>query len=431
MLRRIGESDQRGRCGRRAIAGLLLAATVSASVDAAVSPPPPAPDEGTTVDLFVGDVATYDSNLYRIPANFGPVASALSPNAQRADFIDTVSAGAMGQWLVGLQDFDLTVRADESRFAHNTALNNTGGDAALRWNWRVGPYFSGLAGGEYNRALASFAEERYLGRDLVDTKSYFGTARWQVGPRWAAFGGVSVEDISHGAPAAAYNDFKTNSGNVGVEYATGVANVVGLTYQYTDGTYPPNYTFDNVPFDRDFKESSYRGNLRYVISDKTEIDAYAGYLKHTLPSSNILSSAVFGNFSGDIWRVTANWAPTEKTQLTVGAWHELHAYLVNASNYFLSQGFSLTTQWKPREKVTATLVLSRESQSYSNLNTVLANLTAPRHDTVTGEQLNVFYVPTERITINFFLRNEQRDSNENTSAYNDKLANLSVTYKFW
>ncbi len=430
-MHRIGQSEREGWFGLGVIAGSLLAGTLSATAEAAISPPPPAPDEGTTVDLFVSDVATYDSNLYRIPVNFGPVASALSPNAQRADFVDTVSAGAVGQWLVGLQDFDLTVRADESRFAHNTALNNTGGDAALRWNWRVGPYFSGAAGGEFNRALASFAEERYLGRDLVDTKSYFGTARWQVGPRWAAFGGALVNDISHGAPAAAFNNFKTNSGNVGVEYATGVANVVGLEYRYTDGTYPPNYTFDNVPFDRNFKDNQYRANLQYVFTEKTQFDAYAGYLKHTLPSTNILSSAVFGNFSGDIWRVTANWAPTEKTQLTAAGWHELHAYLVNASNYFLSQGFSLAAQWKAREKITATLVLSRESQSYSNLNTVLANLTAPRHDTVTGEQFNVFYLPTERITVNLFVRNEQRDSNENTNGYNDKLANLSVTYKFW
>ena len=430
-MRRIGQSEREGWFGRRVIAGSLLAGTLSVTAEAAISPPPPAPDEGTTVELFVGDVATYDSNLYRIPANFGPVASAVSPNATRADFVDTVSAGAMGQWLVGLQDIDLTLRADESKFAHNTALDNTGGDAQLRWNWRVGPYFSGVAGGEYNRALASFAEERYLGRDLVDSKTYYGSARWQVGPRWAAFGGVLVNDISHGAPAAAFNDFKTNSGNVGVEYATGVANVVGLEYRYTDGTYPPNYTFDNVPFDRNFKDNQYRANLHYVVTEKTQIDAYAGYLKHALPSTNILSSAVFGNFSGDIWRVTANWAPTEKTQLTVAGWHELHAYLVNASNYFLSQGFSLAAQWKAREKITATLVLSRESQSYSNLNTVLANLTAPRHDTVTGEQFNVFYLPTERITVNFFVRNEQRDSNENTNGYNDKLANLSVTYKFW
>ncbi len=379
----------------------------------------------------MADEYTYDDNLYRIPPDFGPVSSLLSPHATRGDRINMASVGGYGQWIAGRQDVDVTVRIDNSRFAHNTNLDNTGGDALLNWNWEVGPYFSGDAGAEYNRALAGFAETRYLGRDMVATTQYFGDAKYQMGPRWSIVGGVRDSDFTHGAAAAAYNNFRNKTGNVGVQYATGASDVFGLEYRYSDGTYPPNYTFDNVLFNRNFKENSYTGTAQYSINDKLNFNAYVGYLTHTLPSDNTLSNKIFGNFSGDIWRVTANWSPTEKTQLQISGWRELHAYMVDASNYFVSKGVSISPVWTPREKISVAVVASVENQYFSNLNTYLASLLAPRFDRAIGEQINVYYRPRERWSVNLFFRHENRSSNESDFSYADKLANVAVTYKFW
>jgi len=188
----------------RRLTTTILFLACAGPAGAAIAPPPPTADEGTTFHLFVGDQYTYDDNLYRIPASFSPVVSTLTPNATREDSINTVSGGGIGQWLFGRQNIDFSLRADYSRFAHNTALNNTGGDATVTWNWLVGPYFSGQVGAEFNRALASFAETRYLGRDLVDYKTYFGKGTFQVGPHWAIIGGARETDITHGAAAAVY-----------------------------------------------------------------------------------------------------------------------------------------------------------------------------------------------------------------------------------
>jgi hypothetical protein len=379
----------------------------------------------------VGDQFTYDDNLYRIPPSFSPVVSTLTPNATRGDQINTVSGGATGQWLVGRQNIDFSLRADYSRFVHNTALNNTGGDGTLTWNWLVGPYFSGQVGAEFNRALASFAETRFLGRDLVDIKTYFGKATFQVGPHWAIVGGARENDITHGAPAAAFNNFKTRSGNAGMEFTMGVSDSIGLEYQYTKGLYPSNYTFDNLPFDRDFKEDIYRGTIKYAITEKFNVDAYAGYMKHTLPAQNILPTSIFGNFSGDIWRATFNWLPTEKTQLGFAGWRELHAYLVDASNYFISNGFSVSPTWKPTEKITVDFIASHEKLDFVAIQSVLGLLAPLRFDGVTAEQINVFYVPHDRWTLNLFFRNEHRTSNQPIAAYSDRMGNVSFTYKFW
>jgi hypothetical protein len=415
----------------RRLTRIILGLVCAGPAAAAIAPPPPTPEDGTTFDLFVGDQFTYDSNLYRIPANFSPVVGTLTPNATRADGVDTVSGGATGQWLVGRQNIDLSLRADYSRFLHNTALDNTGGDGSLIWNWVVGPYFSGQVGAEFNRALASFAETRYLGRDLVDVKNYFGKGTFQLGPHWAIVGDARETDISHGAAAAAFNNFKTRSGNAGLEFSTAVADTFGVEYQYNKGIYPPNFTFDNLPFDRDFKEDRYRATIKYAVTEKLNIDAYAGYLKHTLPTQNVLPSAVFGNFSGDVWRVTLNWLPTDKTQLAFAGWHELHAYLVDASNYFISKGFSVSPTWRPTEKITLAFVASREDQDFVAIRSVLGLLAPPLFNRVTAEQINVFYVPRNRWTLNLFIRNERRSSNQTDFAYSDTTGNVSFTYKFW
>jgi len=411
--------------------GIILWLACAGSAGAAIAPPPPTPEDGTTFDLFVGDQYTYDDNLYRIPTAFSPLVSTLPSSATRGDRYNTVSAGGTGQWFIGRQNIDLTLRADNSLFAHNTTLNNTGGDGSLLWNWLVGSHFSGQVGAEFNRALAGFTETRYLGRDLVDTKTYFGKGTFQVGPHWAIIGGAREMDITHGAAAAVYNNFKTRSGNAGMEFSTGASDTFGVEYQYTRGLYPPNYTFDNLPFDRDFKEDTYRGTIKYAITEKFNVDAYAGYMKHTLPPQNILPTSIFGNFSGDVWRVTLNWVPTEKTQLGFAGWHELHAYLVNASNYFVSKGFSVSPTWRPTEKIAIAFVASREDQDFVAIQSVLGLLAVPRFDRVTGEQINAFYTPRDRWTFNLFFRNERRSSSDTNFTYADRSGNVSFTYKFW
>jgi hypothetical protein len=359
------------------------------------------------------------------------VANGISPNATREDRINTVTGGAVGQWFFGRQNVDFTVRADRSWFAHNTLLNNTGGDGLLVWNWLVGSHFSGQAGAEFNRGLANFGEARFFGRDLIDSKRYFADASFQVGPHWAIKGGARASDVNHGAAPTAFFNVKTRSGNAGLEYSTGVSDSFGLEYRYTKGIFPPNYTFDNVLYNRDFIERTYSGKLRYAFTEKLNVEAYAGYLKHELSLENILPTSIFGNFSGDIWRATFNWLPTEKTQLGFAGWRELHAFLADASNYFVSKGFSVSPTWRPTEKIRVDFVASREDQNYVAIQTALGLAALLRFDRVTAEQINFFYVPRDRWTLNLFVRNERRTSNQGGLGYTDRMGNVSFTYKFW
>jgi len=87
--------------------------------------------------------------------------------------------------------------------------------------------------------------------------------------------------------------------------------------------------------------------------------------------------------------------------------------------------------WRPTEKITVDFIASREDQDYVAIQSVLGLLAPPRFDRVTAEQINVFYVPRERWTLNLFLRHERRSSNQANFAFSDNWGNVSFTYKFW
>ena len=379
------------------------------------------PEDGDDFYVFVADQETYDSNLYRLPTSYN--VSQIAPNAQRADYVNTASIGGEGQWEIGRQVVDLNLLADENRFAHNNDLNNTSLDGKLLWDWHVGTVFSGQAGADYNRSLASFAETLYLGRDLVSATTYLGNANYQLGPHWSVVGDINQSTYSHDAPGAAYNDFRARSGGVGVVYATDVDDSFEFEYRYLKGIFPQNYLYDGALLNRDYREDTTRLLAKYAFSDKTFVDGYAGYLKREFAQEGV------GHFSGDIWRVALHWRATEKTELIASGWHELHAYVVNQSDYFVSRGESLSAVWTASEKLSLSMLVSLEKQGYVATSTS-ALAFGSRNDKLAAEQINIAYAFKTHLTLNFFVRNEHRTSTDQGFDYGDQLANICIAYKF-
>jgi hypothetical protein len=396
-------------------------------VDAAVvgvAPPPLTPLDGNTYDFYVGGQEIYDSNLYRLPPGGSTVATLVSPDASRADELTVISAGGDGQWNLGRQVIDADIHVDETRFAHNSTLNNTSGYAKLLWDWQVGPYFSGTAGANWSRNLVSFGEALYLGRDLVDSPDYFGTARYQIGPHWAVYGGVNDSSISHSLAVAQTQDFKTEAGSAGVQYALDAADTLSAEYRYDTGRYPGGgfETLNGVSFSQDFHDDTYLLLLTHSFSDKTQVVADAGYLKRYYPDT------VIGSFSGDVWRVTVNWQPTDKTQIAFAGWHELHAYLVAESNYFVSEGGSISPYWNATDKLSVAVVLSYEHQNFIQASTSVVTQ-GPLNANVAIEQANINYSPRRNWTFTLSYIHSNRASNSLTYRYDDDRAYLAVLYK--
>ncbi len=389
-----------------------------------IAPPPFDRSEGNTYDLYVGDQVLYDSNIYRLPPDITDIPTAVAPNATKSDGINSVFVGADAQFFLGRQNFELNLHLDENRFFNNTMLNNTSGYANGMWNWQVGGYVSGQAGIYYNHELASFAETRDLGRDLTDNVEYFTTARYQVGPHWALYGKVKETQVHHSFERAAeLNNFKLLEGIAGFELSANATDTLAFEYQYSKGTYPDTsvFTIGDETFTQNYLENLTRFIVKYAFSDKSNLDAMAGYRHREFTTTNL------GTYSGIVWRAEFNWLPTEKTTLNFSAWHELHSYLVSESNYFVSKGASVTGTWAATEKFQVLFMVSYENQDYIPQSPAgaLNQLTAK----VNTEQLQFNYSPRRSWIFSATLNRQKRDANQDFYMFDDNIASVSVLYK--
>jgi hypothetical protein len=372
-------------------------------------------------NLLVGDQYAYDDNLYRVPAQYN-IAS-LGPNFARQDRINTLIAGFAGEWTFLRQDIQVSARLNNNRFARNDLLNNTGGTGKLLLDWLLTSRLSGTAGVDFSRSLAGFADTFFFAKDLVDTTSYFATARTRLAQNWNLNVGATESDTQHSASERAADEVRTRYGNLGIEYVTANGGSLAFEYQYTAATYPFPSVLNGVPFDRNYKDHLGQLTVDYLFGGATQLKANAGYLKRRYELTDV------GSFSGDTWRISLARQLTGKTQISVAAWRELAAFLDASADYFVSRGESLSATWEPTAKLTLSLSGSYAGQNYisSSTSVIIFN---QRHDIVRSAQASLEYVPRDPLHLTLSYRFENRDSTAALLAYDDRTVAVQLTYQF-
>lgn len=403
------------------------------ALDLAVAPL----DEVTGVErtdrlvLYVGDMLTYDNNIYLLPGSITDLTTlpGIGANANRKDYIDRVTGGLNSEWLAGgRQSFDVDLDADYNRYFRNQDLNYVSSNDRAAWNWGVGDALSGKVGADYLRLLGGFLNTEVYSRDIVSRTEYFASTRYQVGPRWGIFAGLLGTDYSVSGPQSTFNNFKSKGVDVGADLTLDT-NRIGFDYRYNDSRASSAFVLNGVSFDPDYREDRARVLLRYALTEKTIIDASAGYLKRQYPSSAI------GSFSGEIGRIALQWQPTPKTQLLLGVWQQLNADLTSQTDYFVDKGVSLTPQWIASEKITFSASIAHDNEDYKGSNPIgpipVATLPEARRDTITTETASMVYTPIRAITLTVAANHSTRDSNISQFHYNDMQGSVSITYKFF
>jgi hypothetical protein len=397
----------------------LLCCALGAELRAA-----PAADavDSNSFDFDVGDTLSYDNNLYRVSPPAGTASTALGPGARREDYINRLSVGSTIHYLAGRQVFDVKLRADNNRYRFNDELNHVAGNGSGIWSWALGHTWTGRIGVIYDRELAAFANNLFLGKDMLTSVDYLAEVRKDLTPRWSVSAAGHWSQADHSASVRETEDLRSKTGSAGITYETPELNAFGVSYRYTDAHFP-NSSSTLAGFDRDYTENAPKLWLRYAFSAKTDLDAQAGYLYRKYPNS------VIGNFSGEFWRGTLKWSPTAKTQLSLSGWHELQAYIEAGSDYFVSQGFSITPAWAPTDRWQFSLQYSRDNQRFIGSTPVPFGLPS-RHDRVYSTVLAASYTPQPWLEFGLHYRIDKRGTNRYLLDYKDDTAGVSVKFKF-
>lgn len=400
--------------------GLARAAVIANdTLQTAVAAPPDLIGQDDFFDVSAADRYSYDDNVYRLsPAVTNlQTLNGIGPHPSRQDHINSASLSVDGQWSSGRQTVVVGLTAAENRFNINDNLNNTSSNDKVVWNWNVAGLLTGEIGATYNRALAGFVNATVYSRNIIETTSYFGSARYQLGPHWAIFGGVLDSGTTLTSVASQGNDSHSKSVEFGGECLVSFKNSIGGGYRYTDAGYPPSLQGNG-----DFREDIGYVYAKHAFSEKTSIDGSVGYLKRDYANSTIDS------FSGDIWSVALQWKPTEKLQLRADGWRRLQAYVTAQSDYFVSKGGSIGPGWTASEKVVLSLLWSLQDQDY--VPGAGQALMEDRRDTVNLRQANITYTPINFLKVEFAYGYEKRNSNMVQYSYTDTLASAKVTVKF-
>jgi exopolysaccharide biosynthesis operon protein EpsL len=418
------EQMSRERCCRKSTSTLCLALLTLLLAFSPLQPSLKAQERTDTpsgFDYFVGAGILYDDNLFRQPAGFN--LSSGASNLHRQDLIERVSAGIQGSWTLGLQSFELKAHGDDNRFERNDKLNNISGSAAMTWDWRVGHRWTGQLGADYARALANFANNLVLDKDLLTQRGSFAGATYELGPHWLIHGDVRWSSATHSAAVRRVDDDNIRTQKFGVELKLSSTDSVGWNYRHANANFAGGLLLSAANFDRNYDESSSVVWVKYALSGKTDLNCEGGYVRRNYPN------AAIGNFTGATGRGTLNWHPGAKTAVAITGWRDLNAYIDAQSNYFVTRGASITPSWAPTEKITTSVAVSWERQNYIGSNPTVAAGPA-RLDTVKSVQASATYMPSRALELDISYRREQRDSNQASLTYVDNLAVLGVRLAF-
>jgi Putative beta-barrel porin 2 len=413
-LNRRGEA---GRVWRPCFFGALGAAAVHHA------PAAPATTEVPAADKFeVSALAaqSYDSNLFRLPANIVDLAQLIAPGARRADYISRVSVGASAQRTLGSQAIVLDLDVDDNRYRYNGFLNNVSGRGKLLWDWKIGSAWSGQLGADYARALTSFTNNKVFARDLLDTQGYFLDGNYHLRSGWSLTFGARHAQSVHSAEAQAVNDSTSTSGGAGIVYESGAGNLIGAEYRYGAATYPHD-SGGGGGFNPRYRENTWDLYFKDAPTAKIQLLGGAGYLEHRYPDAHLASLSP--DFSGAVWHFSLQYQATDKTMVVLAEQRQLRAYLDSESDYFVSNGVTLTPSWTPTDKLSLSLKYAYERQSFlgSNPSSVSEPDLPGRVDTVSSGQADVTYLLLRRVQLNLLYRYENRDTNRSSFAYKDQI----------
>jgi hypothetical protein len=394
---------------------LCLAAVSTVLCNAALAAQP---NEKKEEHLYLSEQFLYDDNLFRDAETTDIPPGAVS----REDYVNRITLGVGNDFHMGQQTLHLKGRVFDARYQDNDYLDYTGGDASAAFDFNALTALSGRLSASYNRTLADFANTLGTDRDILEGTNYSAMVRWAIGPRWSVSASGGRIETEHDLAARQNENLEADVGRVSIDYATPTFHSFGIEYRYMDAKFPNAFVAPGASESAsDYEENAALARFTYTATVRTQFRVSAGYVERERPADPE------GRYSGDTWRAEIDWKPREKFQMLFAAWSELKAYTDVESDYFISDGYSLSPTWSPTEKLSFALTASYEDQEYLNTRE-LELIDGQRKDEVLAGLFTFTYKPRDALAIELSYRGSDRDSNRLIRRYDAQVAGIALRW---
>jgi exopolysaccharide biosynthesis operon protein EpsL len=406
---------------RRALqfAGLTLGALLALPVMA---------KEGDTFRPFVSYSHYYDSNLFRLDDDgFRLVLEngerVLVTQESASDHYGVLSAGLNVDWQPGRQRITASASKNQVRFSRYSSLDYDGSDYQLRWNWRLGNYWSGLVGATETVTQSSFADLYSLlaVNNEVTRDNQFASAEWQFHPRWNVGLGAAAYTSTNSTVLQELNDYENDSVSATLGYTTPKGSKLRAQLLRVDGEYPNRHP--PLSLDRLYTQTEYNLLGDWNVEGKLVARGKIGYVQR---ENDTLSERDFSGLAG---RLSADYFTTGKTMLTWAVYREIANSDDANATYQINTGTSLGSAWLVAAKMTLRANAVYENRSFEGDTGIPSPGPRRDEDTLSGS-LSLSYAPMRMTTIDVGLQAGRRDSNIPVSDYSFRSGFVSVRADF-
>ncbi len=306
----------------------------------------------------------YDSNPLRrsddasevlvdAQANAGGELAAVPSALDRpeSDVYTTLAAGFDTRIELGRQNLFLNARIYQVLYDRLDEYDNTGGDAAIRWQWVAGSLWGGDLGYTFVRRQRDFANESVPTNDMSNRNRVYATANRQLSPRWR-LGGLA--NLATTAFDESSNLNLTLFGvGVNLDYVSLAGSIFGVETLYSEGHYW------NVE-DRDYAQVSIGPTAEWRPTVKTLIKGNIAYeiFKHDVFSDR--------DFEGLVGRLRATWQITGKTSVVALVRRDFSNLDDESANFAIVDSISVEPNWKITTKTTLRALASFQRQDYQS-----------------------------------------------------------------
>lgn len=296
--------------------------------------------------FWVAQSFVWDSNLYRLSDR---VPDSDVPKGKRSDRYSFTRVGVDFDSEYSRQAFHAGLSLGKTLYKTHSNLNNTSGDAQLRWDWRVGDRWSGVLGYSYGIKSVDFDNVHAGANSIEREKAMRQLGRANVSadywwhPDWATGFGFSDVRSSYRDDARPWDEYNAQQASLNFTYRPSTGNRIVLGFVFEEGQYPNQ---DKVRGSlRDWERRDLRLSGQWRLTGVTQLSGYVGYTqrKYDLAPNR--------DFSGMTGSLALHWVPTGKAVVDLSWRREIGADQDPVSNYAVTQGWTVGPAWLISSKV--------------------------------------------------------------------------------
>jgi len=384
---------------------------------------PREPDE-RPLKFSVSGGVYYDSNVFRLSDSVNP--QTVLGTSQRSDTVGRLGVGVKGDVPIDRQRILFDAALDAYNYKRFGLLDNDSYRAGIAWLWQAGDEWSGDIGYRRTHYLAPLAFLNAPIKDMITTDRFFGSAGYQLTPRWRVRGAADWIQYANSNPTQQTLDNTTSSGTAGLDYVTPASNSVGGQVKYSHGSYPnPQFVVGpNVFVSNTYDEIEASGVVHWVATGVSTLDARLGY------TSRRYEQVSQRNFDGVTGRLGWDWTPAGKTLINLAVWRQLQGITELNASYVLSRGISLGPSWAPTVKLVFQARLLYVNNDYLG-DPGFSVLPGPtRKDTFRGGMLAVGYSPLRNLQFSLGVEGGSNDSNIPVRSYDYYQVMANARFSF-